>query len=145
GTNFRISTPNAIRRRSMTSSVDTSAWSAIAFSSSGRYSGFCTALRISDGFVVASCGVYALIDWKSPVSATTVVNCLSCSSWFMGGLVVGLVAVGGVQKRGNHRFQAGLVFLCETFERRAVDIEDADQLAVLDQRNHDLGIRRRIA
>ncbi len=83
GTNLRISTPKAINRLSMMPSIDASGALAMAFSSSGRYSGFCTAFRISDGLVVASCGVYALIDWKSPVSATTVVNCLSCSSWFM--------------------------------------------------------------
>src|SRR5437868_8658990 len=33
------------------------------------------------GLVVASCGLKSLIDSKSPVSATTIVNFFSCSSW----------------------------------------------------------------
>ena len=43
---------------------------ASASSTSGRYCGFCAALRSSDGFVVASCGVYCAIASMSPVSAT---------------------------------------------------------------------------
>src|SRR5450830_1339610 len=38
---------------------------------------------MSDGLVVASRGENAFMVWKSPVSATIVVNCLSCSNWFM--------------------------------------------------------------
>ena len=52
---------------------------------SGAYSLFCTALRMSEGLVVASCGWNAANCLKSPVSATTVVNALSASSWFMRG------------------------------------------------------------
>ena len=41
------------------------------------------ALRISEGLVVASTGLYSTIDWKSPESATTLVYFLSCSSEFI--------------------------------------------------------------
>ncbi len=70
----RISVPKRTSRRSMTSSSGLPACFFTPSSSSGRYSGFCTALRISDGLVVASCGLEALSCLKSPVSATTVVH-----------------------------------------------------------------------
>ena len=41
----------------MISAVEAFGWSRTAFSSSGLYSSFCTAFRISEGFVVASRGV----------------------------------------------------------------------------------------
>src|SRR4029079_17844255 len=85
----------ATSRRSMMSVVDCPAWSRTAFSSSGLYLSFWTALRISDGLVVASRGVNAFIVWKSPVSATIVVYCLSCSSWFMAVAVKWCGSVGG--------------------------------------------------
>ncbi len=83
GTIFRISAPNAISSGSMTSPDGSARWSATTFSTSDRYASLPTAFRISDGFVVASCGRKSFIVSKSPVSATTVVYCLSCSSWFM--------------------------------------------------------------
>ena len=54
-------------------------------------------------------------------------------------------AVGGVEEGGDHRFEAGLVFARKTFEGWTVDIEDADQFAVLYQWNDDLGVRCGIA
>src|SRR5207248_9803188 len=44
--------------------------------------GFCVAAYTKLGFVVASCGLNCFIDSKSAVSATTLVNFFSCSSWF---------------------------------------------------------------
>src|SRR4051794_25608002 len=38
---------------------------------------------MSEGLVVASCGLNSRIDSKSPVSATTRVNFLSWSSWLV--------------------------------------------------------------
>src|ERR1700749_4098354 len=55
--------------------------SATALSSREAYCGLVAAARMSDGLVVASCGLNSLIDSKSPVSATTLGNFLSCSSW----------------------------------------------------------------
>ncbi len=55
--------------------------SAIALSSSHWYSGICAAFKISDGLVVASRGAYCFSVAKSPVSATTTVNCFNWSSW----------------------------------------------------------------
>ena len=40
---------------------------------------------------------------------------------------------------------AGLVFLCESRVLRAVEVEHAEQLAVADDRDHDLAIRRGVA
>src|SRR6201995_6093642 len=45
-----------------------------------EYSGICAAAAMSDGFVVASCGLNSLMALKSPVSETTVVMLRSCSS-----------------------------------------------------------------
>jgi len=78
----RISQPKRTMSRSISSPMSRP-WKRVTQSwSSGAYSGFCTALRISDGLVVASCGWNWASCLKSPVSATTVVNCLSASSWF---------------------------------------------------------------
>jgi hypothetical protein len=55
---------------------------AIASSTSARYWGSCAAAKMSDGLVVASVGWNFWMLLKSPVSATTVVTALSCSSWF---------------------------------------------------------------
>ena len=52
------------------------------------YSGFCTAFRMSEGLVVASCGRKVCRPWKSPVSATTVVNCRNRSSAVTGDVPV---------------------------------------------------------
>lgn len=81
----RISVPKRTSRRSTTSSSGLPRCAATVSFSSGAYSGFCTALRMSEGLVVASCGWNAANCLKSPVSATTVVNALSASSWFMRG------------------------------------------------------------
>ena len=62
-----------------------------------------TAFNINEGLVVASCGWYWLICLKSPVSATTVVNCLSASSWFMHPLSLGEI---GFLMKSHLRFQA---------------------------------------
>ena len=53
----------------------------MALSTSHWYSGIWAAFRMSEGLVVASCGAYCFRVAKSPVSATTVVICLSWSSW----------------------------------------------------------------
>src|ERR1700744_924715 len=45
-----------------------------------EYSGICAAAAMSDGFVVASCGLNSLMALKAPVSETTVVMLRSCSS-----------------------------------------------------------------
>ena len=77
GTTFRISRP---KRTSTSSTISSSArprCAATVSASSGAYSGCCTAFRISDGLVVASCGANWASCLKLPVSATTVVNCLS--------------------------------------------------------------------
>ena len=55
--------------------------SAMAWSISRPYSGICAAFKISDGLVVASRGAYCFSVAKSPVSATTTVNCFNWSSW----------------------------------------------------------------
>src|SRR5262245_44617970 len=44
---------------------------------------------MSEGLVVASCGAYCFSVPKSPVSATTVVKFLSCSSWLSARLASG--------------------------------------------------------
>ena len=80
GTIFRISDPNAISNGSMTSAGGSLRCSATTFSTSDLYESLPTAFRISDGFVVASCGRKSFIVSKAPVSATTVVYCFSCSS-----------------------------------------------------------------
>ncbi len=67
--------PNAISRWSMIWPIGLPAFAFTVFSSSGLYSAFCTAFRISDGLVVASRGLNCTNCWKSPVSATTVVYC----------------------------------------------------------------------
>src|SRR6266699_980212 len=51
-------------------------------SSKCPYCCFCVAAYTRLGFVVASSGLKSLIDSKSAVSATTLVNFFSCSSWF---------------------------------------------------------------
>ena len=76
----RISHPKRTSSRSITSSMGRSFHWATVDCSKGAYSGFCTALRISDGLVVASWGWNCASCLKSPVSATTVVNCLRASS-----------------------------------------------------------------
>ncbi|EEF25176.1 conserved hypothetical protein, partial [Ricinus communis] len=48
-------------------------------------------------------------------------------------------------KRRHHGLQPGLVLVGKAVERRAVDIEHAHQPAVLDERDNDFRIRRRIA
>ena len=80
---LRISSPNDTSRRSTAcSTISWRLWPwALAYSTAGAtilayFSSF-TAARISDGFVVASCGLYTAIDSKSPESETTVVNCFS--------------------------------------------------------------------
>src|SRR5450830_1383100 len=62
-----------------------------ALRSSSAYSGMGAALSSSDGLVVASTGRRRLMASRSPVSQTTVVNCLSCSSLDVMG--------GGLQRR----------------------------------------------
>jgi len=49
-------------------------------STMSEYSGICAAVAMSDGLVVASCGLNSLMALKSPVSETTVVMLRSCSS-----------------------------------------------------------------
>ena len=56
-----------------------------------------------------------------------------------------LVEVGAVDERGHQRLQANAVFFAEAVQRGAVDVEHAQHLAVLDQRDHDLGIRCGVA
>ena len=81
---FKISQPKRTNRWSITTSSGWPRCAATASASRGAYSGFCTAFKIKDGLVVASCGWNWANCLKSPVSATTVVNCLRASSWFMG-------------------------------------------------------------
>ena len=90
GTICRIFSPKMVNKSSMMSRINSArgkfapSRSATAWSSNGAYSGCETALKMSEGFVVASCGENCRMLSKSPVSATTVVNCFSWSSWFMG-------------------------------------------------------------
>jgi hypothetical protein len=53
--------------------------------------------------------------------------------------------IGSRQKRGNEAFQARAVFLAESVQNGAVDVEHAEHNAILDQRDHDLGVRRGVA
>ena len=92
GMTFRISVPNATARLSMP--MASCYWLlpvpifAITASTIDLYPGICAAFRSSDGLVVASSGAYWLIASKSPVSATTVVICLSCVSLlFLSGVI----------------------------------------------------------
>jgi hypothetical protein len=74
---LRISDPNSTSSRSSAAST----WSstlppcslpyAMARSMRGAYSAFLDAARMSDGLVVASCGLYLPMDVKSPESLTT--------------------------------------------------------------------------
>ena len=93
---FRISQPKRTSMRSMTSSRLRPLYWATVARISGAYSGFCTALRMSEGLVVASRGWNWASWWKSPVSATTVVYCRSASSWFMEHPLGGSLARGGI-------------------------------------------------
>ena len=79
----RISQPKRTSSLSTTSVRSRPRHCATVSCNSGAYSLFCTALRMSEGLVVASCGRNWASWRKSPVSATTVVNCLSASSWFI--------------------------------------------------------------
>src|SRR5579885_2665183 len=86
GTIFKISTPNNTNRSSWMRRTNASPpaaflFSATALSRSHWYSGFWAALRMREGLVVASRGPYCRMASKSPVSATTTVNCLSWSNW----------------------------------------------------------------
>ena len=78
GTIFRISFPNCTSRLSSVASTFSSSELACAFpystaeSISFAYSAFFEAARMSDGFVVASCGLYLSMVTKSPESQTTV-------------------------------------------------------------------------
>src|SRR3990167_1737998 len=101
GTWVRISQPKRTSRRSITSSMARPCHLATVSLSRGEYSGFCTALRISEGLVVASCGRNWASCRKSPVSATTVVNCLRASSWFMAPLFRITLGTFGTT---NHRY-----------------------------------------
>jgi hypothetical protein len=81
GTILRISHPNCTRRLSSAASTCASMPAPLflpystALSIRAAYSGFLAAARISDGFVVASCGLYFSMVAKSPESHTTVCGC----------------------------------------------------------------------
>mmetsp|Transcript_22173 Transcript_22173/g.54546 ORF Transcript_22173/g.54546 Transcript_22173/m.54546 type:complete len:204 (+) Transcript_22173:1486-2097(+) len=95
GTIFRISQPNLTDSRSHTSLTRSSPFllvflaPAMAASSKWAYSGICAAWNRRVGLVVASCGLYFLSWLKSPVSATTMVICLSRSSAGMSARLAG--------------------------------------------------------
>ena len=73
GMRDKISQPKRTMRRSICSSMLALPCAATTSRNRGRYSGFFTAFKISDGLVVASWGLYCASCKKSPVSATTVV------------------------------------------------------------------------
>src|SRR5437879_11991600 len=83
----RIRRPNSTASRSSARPTTLDSLPAACFSAqrsapstTSAYSGICAAAVISDGFVVASRGVNFLIEFRSPVSHTTTVTWLSCSS-----------------------------------------------------------------
>jgi hypothetical protein len=53
--------------------------------------------------------------------------------------------IGPRQKRCNEAFQSLAVFLAESVQNRAVDVEHAEHHAILDQRDHDLSVRGGVA
>jgi len=90
GTIFEISTPKFTASRSIArltmASKDEPFPSDLAYSTASDtrclYAGSLLALRMSEGFVVASTGLYFLMASISPVSATILVNLLRASNWF---------------------------------------------------------------
>lgn len=78
GTIFRISLPNCTSKLSRVASTCSSMVlpfflpNSTAASMSFAYSGFLEAARMSEGLVVASCGLYLSMVAKSPLSQTTV-------------------------------------------------------------------------
>ena len=86
GTIFKISLPNCTRRLSSVASTCSSTVLPCCFpystaaSISFAYSGFLAAARISEGLVVASCGLYLPMVAKSPESQTTVCQALAPST-----------------------------------------------------------------
>ena len=62
GINAKICKPKAINKWSIMSLVEALGCCAIVCFNSGKYSGFWTAFKISEGLVVASCGAKIFID-----------------------------------------------------------------------------------
>jgi hypothetical protein len=94
GTTFKISLPNCTSKLSRVASTCSSTVlpcflpNSTAASMSFAYSGFLEAARMSEGLVVASCGLYLSMVAKSPLSQTTVYTERRLVSWAVYGEVV---------------------------------------------------------